>query len=416
MATVPRRPATPGARLQGWAMLAVLVTGFGLGVATLATPGPMRRIAETLTPRAFLGGETASAVNYAMAHDLPVGNALSALGGILRWRVFGSGGPQVTVGCNDWLFLTEELRPWPGSEASMQARAQAVHAVEKGLADQGIALQVVFVPDKRRVAELASKQLTADMVTSILARAAAKSPSLEATAFSIGPAGHPGRSEWCGVPYAEQSETRYAAFLRLLGATPVIDLLKAYDGVRTPLYYRTDTHWNQDGAALAAAVTAATTTAELGRERPFHTDYGPEADRPGDLLRLMSLENVPDTHPIKLRPLPDREAPAITTETNPPAETGGLLDDAPVPEIVLIGSSYSVNANFVGALEQAFSAPVAQFAKAGGAFWLAARDYFRSPAFRETPPKLVIWEIPERVVNQPISDEEAAFLRNWRSQ
>ncbi len=32
-------------------MVAVLVVGFGLGVATLASPGPQRRLAETLTCR-----------------------------------------------------------------------------------------------------------------------------------------------------------------------------------------------------------------------------------------------------------------------------------------------------------------------------------------------------------------------------
>ena len=355
-------------------MIAVLVIGFGLGVATLASPGPQQKVGEALTLRAFLGGETASAVNYAMAHNLPIGSELSAAGGILRWRVFGSGGPQVTVGCNDWLFLTEELRPWPGSQASMQARAAALHTVAADLAKQGIALQIVLVPDKRRVEQQGA----------------------------------------CGVPYAAQARARYAAFLGMLGGLPVTDLLTTFGGIRTALYYRTDTHWNQDGAAIAAAATAAATEAPIGRDRPFRTEYGPEADRAGDLLRLMSLEHVPDDLPIKLRPLPDREASATTTETDPPAATGGLLDEAPVPEVILLGSSYSVNANFLGALEQALSAPVGQFAQAGGAFWLAARDYFRSPAFHETPPKLIIWEVPERVVNQPITNEEAAFLRNWR--
>ncbi len=356
-------------------MVAILAVGFGLGVATLAEPGPQRRLADTMTPGAFLGGQTAGAVNHAMAHDLPIGNWLSEAGGILRWRVFDSGGPQVTVGCDDWLFLTEELRPWPGGDATMRARADTLHQVAKELAAQGIALQVVLVPDKARVEG----------------------------AFA------------CGVPYSAQSEARYGQFAKMLGGLPVVDLLAAYSGVRTPLYYRTDTHWNQDGAAIAAAATAAATDAPIGRDRPFSTEYGPEADRAGDLLRLMSLDHVPDLA-IKLRPLPDRERPAATEEVNPPADTGSLLDDAPVPEIALVGSSYSVNANFLGALEQAESAPVGQFAQAGGAFWGAARDYFRSPAFKETPPKLVIWEVPERVVNQPIGDEEAAFLRNWRGQ
>lgn len=369
------RIAIDGARLQGWAMVAILAVGAGLGAATLASPGPQHRLAETMTLDAFLSGQTAGAVNHAMAHDLPVGTLLSQAGGVLRWRLFESGGPQVTVGCGDWLFLTEELRPWPGSASSMQARANAMHEIAKDLSAQGIALQVVLVPDKARVAHAAA----------------------------------------CGVPYSAQSQARYAEFAGMLSGLPVVDLLAAYSGVCNQLYYRTDTHWNQDGAAIAAAATAAATDAPVGRERPFTTEYGAETDRAGDLLRLMSLDHVPD-FAIKLRPLPDRERPTTTKETNPPADTGSLLDDAPVPEIALVGSSYSVNANFHGALEQAMSAPIGQFAQAGGAFWGSARDYFRSPAFKETPPKLVIWEVPERVVNQPISTEEAAFLHNWRGQ
>ncbi len=356
--------------------MAALVTGFGLGVATLASPGPQRRLAAVMTPAAFLDGQAAAAVNHAMAHDLPVGAALSAAGGVLRWLLFRSGGPQVTVGCGDWLFLTEELRPWPDADAAMAARAAALHRVAAGLAAQGVALEVLLVPDKARMV----------------------------------------RQRGCGVPYSAQSAARYGAFAAGLGGLNWVDLRSAFSGVQLPLYYRTDTHWNQDGAAAAAAVAAAAAAdAPIGRDRPFRTEHGPDASRAGDLLRLMGLDGVPDLR-LKLRPLPDRERPASTAESNPPAPAGGLLDDAPVPDVALVGSSYSVNANFLGALEQALSTPVAQFAEAGGGFWGSARDYFRSPAFRETPPKLVVWEIPERVVNQPVSPEEAAFLRDWQGR
>ncbi len=219
----------------------------------------------------------------------------------------------------------------------------------------------------------------------------------------------------CGVPYSAQSQARYDGFAARLAGLHWVDLRAVFGGVSTPLYYRTDTHWNQDGAAIAAAAIGAATDAPIGRDRPFHTDYAAEADRAGDLLRLMGLDHVPDLT-VPLRPLPDREHPATTTETNPAPDAGGLLDDAPVPEVALIGSSYSVNGNFLGALEQALSSPVGQFAQEGGGFWRSARDYFRGLAFRETPPKLVIWEIPERVVNQPITDEEAAFLQTWQGR
>ena len=373
----PRRGAVPvlpvlsrrADRLYGWLMAAALLAGAGEGVATLASPEARRHVAAAATWAALLSGQTAAAINDAMAHDLPGGGMLRAAGGVLRWRLFGSGGPQVTVGCGGWLYLTEELRPWPGGEAAMQRRALLLHQIAADLAAKGITLQLVLVPDKARIATEGA----------------------------------------CGLPRSAQAQDRYATFAAMLEGLPVTDLVAAYTAVRTPLYYRTDTHWNEDGAALAAAAVAAATDAPIDRDHPFRTRYGPAAKRPGDLLRLMGLDQVPD-FAIALRPRPDEEPPATTSEAEPP----GLLDEVPPPDVVLIGSSYSLNGNFLGALEQSLAAPVAQYARAGGGFWEAAHDYFRSPAFTAAPPKLVVWEIPERVVNQPIGEQEAAFLRNWR--
>ncbi len=372
------RPVSPslfGARLQGWAMIVVLAVGFGMGVAALCRPGPRQRLHETMTLDAFLAGRTAGVVNNAMAHDLAIGPVLSAAGGVMRWRVFGSGGPQVSVGCGDWLYLTEELRPWPGAAAAMQARVEALRRVQAGLAARGIGLLVAIVPDKRRIEA--------------------------ATA--------------CGVPYSAQSRARLADFTGLLHGLPVVSLTRVFTAAAAtqPLYYRTDTHWNEAGAGLAARTVAAAVTVVLTHDHAYRTDIAAQpTQRVGDLLRLMSLETVPDLL-LKLRPLPDEDRAETTVETAAPARPGGLLDDAPVPEVALIGSSFSVHSNFHGLLQEALQAPVGQFAQAGGAFWGAARDYFRSQAFRETPPKLVIWEIPERVVNQPIGPTEAAFLKDW---
>ena len=53
----------------------------------------------------------------------------------------------------------------------------------------------------------------------------------------------------------------------------------------------------------------------------------------------------------------------------------------------------------------ALGASLGNFAKDGGEFSGAARDYFASPAFRETPPQLLIWEIPERDLQSPYKDD-----------
>ncbi|MBU8536536.1 alginate O-acetyltransferase AlgX-related protein [Falsiroseomonas tokyonensis] len=351
----------------GAAMAVVLGLGLWQGVAAMATPQAARRLAPTLNTESFLAGRTAAAVNQVMAQDLPVDGLLRAAGGVLRWKIFGSGGPTVAPGCGDWLFLTEELRPWgPEGQAAMARRAELLARVAKLLAARDIALQVVLVPDKARAA------------------AAMR----------------------CGIPYSAESEARGAAFRQMLqGQLPLLDLAPVLAPEGPALFYRTDTHWNQDGARRAAEAIAAALPAGIARDTAFRTSRAAE-ETPlvGDLLRLMSLDQVPDA----LRPRPDRQF----VETTEPAEAeeASILDEAPVPEVVLIGSSFSRNANFDGALQQALSAPVGNLSRAGGGFAGAARDFFGSPAWRETPPRLLVWEIPERVLNQPLNADDAALL------
>ena len=75
-----------------------------------------------------------------------------------------------------------------------------------------------------------------------------------------------------------------------------------------------------------------------------------------------------------------------------------LFGDAELPSIALIGTSFARNSNFVPFLEHKLHRQVGNFALDGGDFDGAARAYLRSPAFKQTPPKLLVWEIPERVL------------------
>ena len=360
---------------QAVAVIALLGWGFWQGITAMGKPEAQERIRNTLSWSALLKGETAAAVNHAMAHNLPVDPQFRAAGGIFRWMLFGAAGPQVRAGCDDWLFLTEELRPWPDAEAHQATRVAALKRAADALARQDVQLLVAVVPDKARV-------------------------------YS---------AELCGVPWSAQSQARYGAFttalqsagLQSIGLLPV--MLEAAGAA--PAFYRTDTHWSQAGAAAVAAALAPEVRARgIAPSEEFRTTAEPaDSNGPGDLLRLMSLDKVPDW----LRPAPDRQRKETTEAAQPAEASGGLLDDTPAPPVTLVGSSYSVNANFHGRLQQALGVPVANFAEAGGGFWRAANTYFTGEAFRETPPKLVIWEIPERVVGQPIDAAERKFLERW---
>ncbi|MBO1075919.1 alginate O-acetyltransferase AlgX-related protein [Roseomonas marmotae] len=376
-----RPPASPFLRAalagQGIALVLLLAWGFWQGVCALARPVAQARIHRTLSLDAFLSGQTAAAVNHAMAQDLPVDRQLRAAGGVFRWMLFRSAGPQVRAGCDEWLYLTDELRPWPDAQAHQVARVDALKRIAGRLASQGIQMLVAVVPDKARVHA----------------------------------------RDLCGAPWSAQARARYGGFLQALetAGLPHLGLLPALEtaGREAPAFYRTDTHWSQHGAA-AAAWAIAPVVRRMGIEpaEAFRTSAeAEESHGPGDLLRLMSLDHVPDW----LRPAPDRQRREITEPLQPAAPGGGLLDDTPAPPVTLIGSSYSMNANFHGRLQQALGVTVANFAQEGGGFFRAASDYFGGQAFRETPPRMVLWEIPERIIGQPIGPAEQNFLDLWQT-
>ena len=60
---------------------------------------------------------------------------------------------------------------------------------------------------------------------------------------------------------------------------------------------------------------------------------------------------------------------------------------------------------FVPFIEKELNAKVANLARSGGDFSGAMNAYLSSVAFKKTPPKLVIWEIPERVLQQKASTD-----------
>lgn len=162
--------------------------------------------------------------------------------------------------------------------------------------------------------------------------------------------------------------------------------LKAHFETRStqrPLYYRTDTHWNQEGARAAASLVARVATRNAPHELPqrsFATLRAPVArKKPGNLLRMLGLEHVPDL----FRPDADEEQ---SERTVPVSSTDGA------PAVVLLGSSFSASANFEGYLRQALATDVRSFvAEGGGVFGSIER--FRAEGV--TPPRLIIWEFPQ---------------------
>nr|WP_167145780.1 cell division protein FtsQ [Pseudomonas sp. OTU750018] len=314
------------------------------------------------------------AVTHRIAEELanvPFSKRAADLERAASWLAIGDTGPRVRQGCANWLFLTDELKIHPHAAVDADARAQKVAALQEQLSKRGIRLLVVLVPDKSRIA---SQQLCA----------IERSPLLASRA-----------QDWQRVLQAKGVE--------------VLDLAPTLQPLGSDAFLRTDTHWSEVGAERSAAAVAQRIAA-LGVSptpaKQFVASVTAPQPRPGDLVRLAGLDWLPES----LQPVMEQVAVTQIKEVQGAAGEAALgeddlFGDSQLPNLAVIGTSFSRNSNFIPFLERAVGARVGNFAKDGGEFSGAAKDYFSSPAFKQTPPEVLIWEIPERDLQSPYRDD-----------
>lgn len=312
----------------------------------------------------FREGRMTGQLEKQLEHKLPARPAMIAAANGTRYLVTGGAGEQVRSGKDGWLFLAEELRFDEHGAAHLAARATLLAGATQALERQGVRLLVAVVPDKARV--------------------------------------YP---KHVSGGYPAYLQTRYADALAAMRArgVHVVDLLAPLQaGAReAQVYYSSDTHWNQQGARVAAgAIAQAVHGARITLPATtFDSRAGAPAARAGDLIGLMGVGALP----AGLRPPFDVEAPASTHQTSAEAPAG-LFGDEVVP-VVLTGTSFSLRGNFHGYLQQALKAKVLNTAKDGGGFLQAPQAYFKDEAFATNKPTLLVWEVPERMLQAPLTDE-----------
>lgn len=317
-----------------------------------------RHVAVPQSADALVEGHTAAAVTENYNQAFLFKDAGIDLFGTLSWVLFHEGRKGVLAGSDDWLYSSEEFESDKGSPARITRAIDFVASVRDRLAAKGVQLAVVTIPAK-------------------------------ATIYPE----HLGRYRLPAEPAG-----RHEALLEGLRAKgidvvdPKPDLMAAKAGQQ--VYLRTDTHWTPAGASIVAASVARHLQGrEPGEEKQFQTKpavadetYG------GDLTRYVRLGGPA----ASLGPKPDLLQPFEAVAT----EEGSLLGDETVP-VVLVGTSYSANArwSFEPALKVAMARDVVNVAAEGQGPFKPMSTYLRSEAFRDTPPKLVVWEMPDRYVD-----------------
>jgi alginate O-acetyltransferase complex protein AlgJ len=367
----PAQPSELTARISKVSGV-VFVTFLAIGFAScswLLLSGKVEMLPPKLTRQAALEGD----VTHKIAKQLSKAAVPERAADLERgasWLVLHDTGPRVRSGCPGWLFLTSEMQINRHAQANAETKANVVRDIQQRLAKRGITLLVAVVPDKSRIA---SAQL-------------------------------------CDLRRPAQLQDRVVTWVDGLNKAGVtaVDLAPTLQPLGADAFLRTDTHWSETGSAAAAKAVARHVQAmgiSATPQKNFEVKAQDPARRPGDLVRLAGLEWLP----VAWQPTPETVAATQISEKAAEAQSGGdnlddLFGDDNLPNVALIGTSFSRNSNFLGFLQQALGAPIGDFSKDGGEFSGGANGYFNNPAFKQTPPKLIVWEIPERDLQTPYSE------------
>ena len=352
----------PSHRLTAIVVAGLLTVGGLSGMWMLANA---KVSADQLTPSSWADGHAGNALNAALR--LPIQAEMDTATAAARYRLLGDLGPQVTMGCPDWLYYRDGLRPQPGVRDAYEGRITLMRHWVDRLRERGVQVLVVPVPDKSRI--------QADGL--------------------------------CGLPYSQAMRDRLDDWQRVLGSykVPYVDLRPALAQGTAPRFFHTDVHMTSVGAQAAANAVAQAALPLLGGRGPqaFKVDPpGPAVPRMGDLIVLAGLEHAPPAW----RPPLDKEP----EQTIAPVRGGGLLDDTPPVEVLLAGSSNGRRSLFAERLGEGMGREVWNLSLDGGQFSGALLAAFQQQDKWPKSLKLVIWEFSEMALSLPLTPEERKAL------
>jgi len=157
----------------------------------------------------------------------------------------------------------------------------------------------------------------------------------------------------------------------------------------TEFYYRRDVHWTPEGAQRTAALIADTIKA-----LPLYAGLRPQkfathkagTSRQAGVLSLAATQLCGGHYPWEVSSLYVTEP----LDVDPFAE-------APPPEVVLVGTSFSgtPDYNFSNFLQQSLQVVVQNVALSGGGPDGSISQYLVTEGFQANPPKLLIWEMSQ---------------------
>lgn len=286
--------------------------------------------------------------------------------GAVNYAVFNEGKSGVLIGDDGWLFTNEEFIQYPGARKQLMTKIDFVKQVDAVMKEHGVKMVVALIPAKARV--------YADKL---------------------------GR-----YTYPSYNENNYDIFRKGMkeAGIPVTDALwlmhkKLEDDSDFDIFLKTDTHWSLAGARMTARLVANLVSEAyptlLDSKTDYIVEFGEQSKHEGDLLRYVPLGKWADK--FDLEPDYIKEISLKSAEQKPADAAADMFGDTDIP-VTLVGTSYSANKKwgFADFLKENLGVEVLNAADEGKGPFETMRQYLQDAAFKKTPPKLLVWEIPER--------------------
>ncbi|MDR0736854.1 MAG: hypothetical protein LBF51_08530 [Zoogloeaceae bacterium] len=264
----------------------------------------------------------------------------------------------LVAGEGDWLFRSQDFRTAFDLSKYGQRRLQQLHGV---FAHHGIEVVLVHPPTR-----------------ALVHRGKVAAPELAGFDFNLALANY---------------KALLARFSKIGFHVPDLSLFVDEHEEQTPFYFHADTHWTPYGAQRTAKVVA-----DAIHRLPAFSSIG----------RREFVTRITGRMGLSIRPAMRKAVDQICGTshaqeyadyfvTEPKYASGGddLFGDSTIPQIVLVGTSYSGLAyNFAGFLQEYLGADVLNTAVPGGGLEGAMVEYLGSDEFRRMPPKILVWEFP----------------------
>ena len=342
-------------KLPTFFMLVTLLGGFILSLLAMYS----YNIPEKTTVRSILKGELAGDFEVKLDEDIAFRQFAISAWGIIEYLLFKEGRKGVLVGAEDWLFTDEEFTFYPEESSEVSSKLELIQKVKKQLDEQEILLVVALLPAKTQIYK-----------------------------EKLGKHNFPS--------YTQERYTNFRQELLNIGVstTDLVQPLLLAKATKDT-FLKTDTHWTPFGAKMVANVIASEAKSLGFASRntgDFITEQQGMVDHEGDLLNFIPLGKLQ-----YLGPKPDKLSISYTFQKSKSTSGLELFGNNVIP-VALVGTSYSANPlwNFEGALKNSLGVDVLNVADEGQGPIIPMINYLKSKSFLESPPELIIWEIPER--------------------